>query len=77
MSRRKLIDAMVHAGHGHITEAAAARAYDAFVNTITSEIVRGGKGINVPGLGKFTPVGESAVSYVVDPKLMRQRQEAA
>ena len=77
MSRRKLIDAMVHAGHGHITEAAASRAYDAFVNTITSEIVRGGKGINVPGLGKFAPVGKLAVSFLPASELLQKRQEAA
>ena len=59
MSKSTLINAMTNAGNGHITTAAAERALEAVLSTITSSLQRG-EPFKIVGFGTFEPVQRNA-----------------
>ena len=59
MSKSQLIDAITTAGNGSISAAAADRALEAVLSTITSSL-RAGKKFTIVGFGSFEPVQRSA-----------------
>ena len=59
MSKSQLIDAITTAGNGSISTAAADRALEAVLSTITSSLKRG-EPFKIVGFGTFEPVQRSA-----------------
>lgn len=60
MSKRQLIEAISIAGHGSISDAAAARALDSLTRTVTGTLLAGER-FTFPGLGTFIPGPDGVV----------------
>ena len=69
MSKSAIIDAMASAGQGSISNAAAARAYDAMLNTVAANL-RFRQRASVPGLGTFTTNAAGGVEFTPCRKLL-------
>ena len=69
MSKRTIINAMASAGQGSISDAAAARAYDAMLNTVAANL-RFRQRASVPGLGTFTTNTAGGVEFTPCRKLL-------
>ena len=69
MSKSAIIDAMASAGQGSISDAAAARAYGAMLNTVVANL-RFRQRASVPGLGTFTTSAAGGVEFTPCRKLL-------